>query len=184
LKVLVLDNNSPFTSDILNCLDKLDQKYECRKCLEAPNPLYYDRIILSGRKKNDKRINAINSTTIRLCHTNDKPLLGICYGAEIIALTFGGAIRRGEQVVGMTEINIHRENGLMTKMGIWEAMEFLNSLVDDSDPDTDLSQLEHLLQTAEQIRHDGHPRWFILTGLIHDLGKILCLFGEPQWGRI
>jgi GMP synthase (glutamine-hydrolysing) len=123
LKVLVLDNNSPFTSDILNCLDKLDQKYECRKCLEAPNPLYYDRIILSGRKKNDKRINAINSTTIRLCHTYDKPLLGICYGAEIIALTFGGAIRRGEQVVGMTEINIHRENGLMTKMGIWEAYE-------------------------------------------------------------
>src|SRR5206468_6969459 len=34
-------------------------------------------------------------------------------------------------------------------MGLWEAMEFLNTLVDDSDPDTDLSQLEHLLQTAE-----------------------------------
>ena len=70
------------------------------------------------------------------------------------------------------------------KMGIWEAMEFLNTLVDDSDPDTDLSQLEHLLQTAEQIRKDGHPRWFILTGLIHDLGKILCLFGEPQWAVV
>ena len=67
------------------------------------------------------------------------------------------------------------------RMGIWEAMEFLNTLVDDSDPDTDLSQIEHLLQTAEAIRADGHPRWFILTGLIHDLGKILCLFGEPQW---
>src|SRR5438477_12661461 len=39
------------------------------------------------------------------------------------------------------------------EMSIWEAMEFLNTLVDDSDPDTDLSQLEHLLQTAEQIRH-------------------------------
>jgi len=70
------------------------------------------------------------------------------------------------------------------EMGIWEALEFLNTLVDDSDPDTDLSQLEHLLQTAEQIRKDGHPRWFILTGLIHDLGKILCLFGEPQWAVV
>jgi inositol oxygenase len=70
------------------------------------------------------------------------------------------------------------------RMGVWEAMEFLNTLVDDSDPDTDLSQLEHLLQTAEQIRRDGHPRWFILTGLIHDLGKILCLFGEPQWAVV
>jgi inositol oxygenase len=70
------------------------------------------------------------------------------------------------------------------RMGIWEAMEYLNTLVDDSDPDTDLSQLQHLLQTAEQIRRDGHPRWFVLTGLVHDLGKILCLWGEPQWAVV
>jgi inositol oxygenase len=70
------------------------------------------------------------------------------------------------------------------EMSVWEAMEFLNTLVDDSDPDTDMTQLEHLLQAAEQIRKDGHPRWFILTGLIHDLGKILCLYGEPQWAVV
>jgi inositol oxygenase len=70
------------------------------------------------------------------------------------------------------------------QMGVWEALEFLNTLVDDSDPDTDLSQIEHLMQTAEAIRRDDHPRWFILTGLIHDLGKILCLFGEPQWAVV
>jgi inositol oxygenase len=70
------------------------------------------------------------------------------------------------------------------RMGIWEAMEFLNTLVDDSDPDTNLSQIEHLLQVAEAIRRDGRPRWFILTGLVHDLGKILCLFGEPQWAVV
>jgi inositol oxygenase len=69
-------------------------------------------------------------------------------------------------------------------MGIWEAMEFLNTLVDDSDPDTELSQIEHLMQTAEAIRAGGHPRWFVLTGLIHDLGKVLCLFGEPQWAVV
>lgn len=72
----------------------------------------------------------------------------------------------------------HRE------MGVWEAMEFLNTLVDESDPDTDLSQIAHLMQTSEAIRRDGHPRWFILAGLIHDLGKILCLFGEPQWAVV
>lgn len=69
-------------------------------------------------------------------------------------------------------------------MTVWEALEYLNTLVDDSDPDIDLPQIEHLLQTAEAIRKDGHPRWFILTGLIHDLGKILCLFGEPQWAVV
>ena len=70
------------------------------------------------------------------------------------------------------------------EMGIWEAMEFLNTLVDDSDPDTSLSQIEHNLQTAEAIRRDGHPRWMVLTGLVHDLGKVLCLFGEPQWAVV
>jgi inositol oxygenase len=70
------------------------------------------------------------------------------------------------------------------EMPVWSAMEFLNTLVDDSDPDTDLDQLQHLLQTAEAIRSDGHPDWFVLTGFIHDMGKVLCLFGEPQWAVV
>jgi len=71
------------------------------------------------------------------------------------------------------------------EMGIWEALEMLNSLVDDSDPDTDLSQLQHALQTAEAIRrqYPGEENdWFALTGLIHDLGKVMAMkWGEPQW---
>jgi inositol oxygenase len=70
------------------------------------------------------------------------------------------------------------------EMGVWEAVQWLDSLVDDSDPDIDLSQTEHALQTAEAIRADGHPRWFIVTGFIHDLGKVLCTFGEPQWAVV
>mgnify|MGYP000911935616 CR=1 FL=1 len=70
------------------------------------------------------------------------------------------------------------------RLKIWEAMEFLNTLVDDSDPDIELDQLQHLLQTAEAIRADGHPDWFVLMGFIHDMGKVLCLFGEPQWAVV
>ena len=70
------------------------------------------------------------------------------------------------------------------EMTIWDAFDFLNQLVDDSDPDTDLSQLQHLLQTSEAIRADGHPDWMVLTGLMHDMGKVLCLFGEPQWAVV
>ena len=70
------------------------------------------------------------------------------------------------------------------RMGIWPALEYLNTLVDDSDPDTELSQIEHCLQTAEAIRRDGHPDWFQLAGLVHDLGKVLCLWGEPQWAVV
>jgi inositol oxygenase len=70
------------------------------------------------------------------------------------------------------------------EMTIWDAFDFLNQLVDDSDPDTDLDQLQHLLQTSEAIRGDGHPDWMVLTGLMHDMGKVLCLFGEPQWAVV
>jgi inositol oxygenase len=69
-------------------------------------------------------------------------------------------------------------------MPVWDAFEFLNQLVDDSDPDTDLSQFQHLLQTSEAIRADGHPDWMVLAGLLHDMGKVLCLFGEPQWAVV
>jgi inositol oxygenase len=70
------------------------------------------------------------------------------------------------------------------EMPVWDAFDFLNQLVDDSDPDTDLDQFQHLLQTSEAIRKDGHPDWMVLTGLMHDMGKVLCLFGEPQWAVV
>jgi inositol oxygenase len=70
------------------------------------------------------------------------------------------------------------------RMPVWDAFNFLNELVDDSDPDTDLDQFQHLLQTSEAIRSDGHPDWMVLTGLMHDMGKVLCLFGEPQWAVV
>ena len=68
------------------------------------------------------------------------------------------------------------------RMSIWDAMERLNTLIDESDPDTSLTQIEHLLQSAEAIRRDGKPRWMQLTGLIHDLGKLLYFFdARGQW---
>jgi inositol oxygenase len=70
------------------------------------------------------------------------------------------------------------------EMPLWNAFDFLNQLVDDSDPDTDLDQFQHLLQTSEAIRRDGHPEWMVLVGLFHDMGKVLCLFNEPQWAVV
>jgi inositol oxygenase len=70
------------------------------------------------------------------------------------------------------------------RMKIWEMLEFLNDIVDDSDPDTSVTQIDHALQTAEAARRAKEPRWMIATGLIHDLGKVLCKFGEPQWAVV
>ena len=79
-----------------------------------------------------------------------------------------------------------REYGRLdrARMGVWEAFEFLQRFVDESDPDLDLSQLDHALQAAEAARADGRPRWFVLTAFVHDMGKMLAAFGEPQWAVV
>ncbi|NWI30474.1 MIOX oxygenase, partial [Sula dactylatra] len=82
----------------------------------------------------------------------------------------------------------------LRKMSVMEALELLDQLVDESDPDVDFPNSYHAYQTAEGIRRahpdkgraadpprtTRSPYWFHLVGLLHDLGKVLALFGEPQ----
>ncbi len=154
---LVVDNLSPFTPDIVTCLNKLGANYiqksfssltnvtisnnddnnssnyeyyghnpggnayilnkskglgdganydkknnnDSRDIIDTNNNinninnnLSCDKVILSGRRMNNREINIVNSSIIRQCFENNIPLLGICYGAEILALTLGGTIRK------------------------------------------------------------------------------------------
>ncbi|MCB0634923.1 MAG: inositol oxygenase, partial [Lewinella sp.] len=67
-------------------------------------------------------------------------------------------------------------------MDLWDAMEKLNHLIDVSDPDLDLPNVQHLIQSAEAIRADNRPDWMQLVGLIHDLGKMMYLWGSDEDG--
>ncbi|XP_047008454.2 inositol oxygenase isoform X2 [Ictalurus punctatus] len=71
------------------------------------------------------------------------------------------------------------------RMTVMESIECLDQLVDESDPDVDFANSYHAFQTAEGIRKE-HPDkdWFQLVGLIHDIGKIMALWGEPQWAVV
>lgn len=68
---------------------------------------------------------------------------------------------------------------------IMDTLMKLNDLVDESDPDVNIPNIVHAFQTAERIRKD-HPDddWFHLTGLIHDLGKVMAFYDEPQWAVV
>ncbi|ESW96611.1 hypothetical protein KL918_000568 [Ogataea parapolymorpha] len=80
------------------------------------------------------------------------------------------------------QARINFKTKIRDRMTIWDALLKLNNLLDESDPDTELSQIEHALQTAEAIRKDNKPRWFQLVGLIHDLGKLLYFYdSKGQW---
>jgi len=79
----------------------------------------------------------------------------------------------------------YTKNFSICRMSVWDAIRKLDQVVDESDPDTELPQIVHALQTAEGLR-SVHPdiEWLPLVGLLHDLGKVIALpeFGsEPQW---
>ncbi|TTN17665.1 Inositol oxygenase [Bagarius yarrelli] len=71
------------------------------------------------------------------------------------------------------------------RMTVMETIECLDQLIDESDPDVDFANSFHAFQTAEGIRKE-HPDkdWFQLVGLIHDIGKVMALWGEPQWAVV
>mmetsp|Transcript_5042 Transcript_5042/g.10064 ORF Transcript_5042/g.10064 Transcript_5042/m.10064 type:complete len:299 (+) Transcript_5042:285-1181(+) len=73
------------------------------------------------------------------------------------------------------------DHGELTCM---EVLELLDTLVDESDPDVDIPNSLHAYMTAERIRQ-AYPEekwdWFWLTGLLHDLGKVMSVWKEEQW---
>ncbi|MFN3654242.1 MAG: type 1 glutamine amidotransferase [Candidatus Nitrosotenuis sp.] len=93
--LLVVDNGSIFTKNIVNFLSKkMDctvMPFEKIKFEDIDN---FESYILSGRRQNNQQMNALNSKIINHAISEKKPLLGICYGAEILALTTGGTIRK------------------------------------------------------------------------------------------
>ena len=99
---------------------------------------------------------------------------------------------RSRQTVDYVE-SMHRKYlTYKNPMNLWEAMDHLNDLIDVSDPDLDLPNVQHLIQSAEAIRADQRPDWMQLVGLIHDLGKVMFLWGsdadgtsqDEQWGMV
>ena len=111
--LLLVDNGSVFTKDIANTLSNydvtFDQKYFDQ--IKLDDISNYDSFILSGRHNNDSQMNAKNSKIILHAVNEKKNLLGICYGAEILALALGGTIRKSSVIRGEQEI-ISNDNAL------------------------------------------------------------------------
>ena len=70
------------------------------------------------------------------------------------------------------------------RLTIKQVFKVLENYVDSSDPDVTLPNMIHMFQTAEGIRKAGYPDWFQLVGLIHDMGKIMYLWGDKDCGQV
>jgi inositol oxygenase len=69
------------------------------------------------------------------------------------------------------------------RLTVRDAFTALKGYVDCSDPDTELPNLVHMVQTAEAARRAGEPDWFVLTCLVHDMGKLMFAFGDAADGQ-
>jgi GMP synthase (glutamine-hydrolysing) len=113
--LLLVDNGSIFTKNLVDFLtkNKVDFVAKPFEQIEYPEIAKFESFILSGRKHNNKEMNALNSKIINHAISKKKPLLGICYGAEILALTTGGTIRKMDSLQkGNSTVNITTENPL------------------------------------------------------------------------
>ncbi len=112
--LLVVDNGSIYTKHLINFLRK-KIKFETisHNKIDFSNLINYDSFILSGRRKNDRFMNNVNSKIIKHSIQEKKSLLGICYGAEILNLTLGGTIKKSNSAQkGNQEVIISKKNVL------------------------------------------------------------------------
>ena len=110
-----MDNGSIYTKNLVNFLTKKETKFIGQKFdqVDISNIGQFNSFILSGRRTNNQKMNAINSQIIKHAVSEKKSLLGICYGAEILALTLGGTIRKSLKSVQGEEIIVtEKENKL------------------------------------------------------------------------
>jgi GMP synthase (glutamine-hydrolysing) len=131
---LLINNFSPYISNIIKVLNDLNRDWTCYDCKYLSSLDYdflvllqkYDNVILSGRQRNSKIINKINSCIVKGCIILDRPLLGICYGGQILALTLGCTLKKMEKIHDTVKINILKSSVLLPHISTVEMYESHN----------------------------------------------------------
>ena len=147
--LLVIDNGSIYTKNLVNYISEQTVDFSTVKFNEVPSLeiSQFDSFILSGRIKNDKKMNVINSQIIKHVISEKKSLLGICYGAEILAITMGGTIKKSNKPVkGEETVLVEKENKIcQNKIQVFESHRY------------EISQLGnqlHSLASSKSCKHE------------------------------
>ena len=92
MKIAVLDFESRFTKDILDNLDKINvEHYLFRHDIKAHDIEEYDAIIFTGSYDTVYEGGRLPDPSIM---ESNKPILGICYGHQLVHYLLGGEVRR------------------------------------------------------------------------------------------
>lgn len=121
--MLLVDNGSTSCDSLSRSLSELGCEHVRMSHDQVGSVRAYAGVVLSGRAAPTRLSNVNNCRVIEEASRAGVPLLGICYGAEILALTFGGTLRRLPR--GMKEtrtITTTKRNRLLREKS-FEAME-------------------------------------------------------------
>ena len=168
----MVDNGSIYTNNLTDFLNEKNFLFEKQtpELLNIISLEKYESFILSGRRTNKKKTNEINSKIVKHVIKNDKKLLGICYGAEILALTLGGTIRKSSSIQkGYEKINVLQENLISSNsLNVFESHGFeisilprgLKNLADSQNCKYEIIQYEQKFifgtQFHPEMSQDGH----------------------------
>ena len=123
-----MDNGSIYTKNLIDFLSEKKVKFAIQKAddVNLSDIQKFYSFILSGRRTNDREMNAINSKIIKHAVSEKKPLLGICYGAEILAITLGGTIKKSDKHVrGEETVVVENKNEICDgEMGVTESHKY------------------------------------------------------------
>tara|TARA_Y100000031_G_C8067313_1_gene313438 strand:+ start:232 stop:738 length:507 start_codon:yes stop_codon:yes gene_type:complete len=121
-------------------------KYEVKHYSEVTNVNDYEKIIICGTALQDNKYLKNNFSWLKDC---EKPVLGICAGMQIIALTFGGKLI-DQNEIGMVDVKIEKENKLLTKN--FKAYALHNKAVEN------LNQFEILARSDKAVQCIKHKK--------------------------
>jgi GMP synthase (glutamine-hydrolysing) len=113
MELLIVNNTSPFVNDLSSMIRDLRISFKCKLYSEiiTEELSSYKAVILSGRRNYNKATNIKNNKIIEYCNRYDIPLLGICYGAEMINLFFGGSLIKMKNTIhGLVKITSINNN--------------------------------------------------------------------------
>jgi len=111
--LLVVDNGSTTVGELVAALGKLKVNYRVIRYCQPILLEEYSGVILTGRSTASDEINRANIKLVKQATQQQKPLLGICYGAEILALANGGALcRLRQRVYGYDTVYVKKMNPL------------------------------------------------------------------------
>jgi len=160
--ILISDLGSQYTHLISrNCRDLGFNASTVNDAQTAYEPVNIERIILSGGPKSVyNRTPGLSEKLIEIAMEQHVPLLGICFGHQLLAYHLGGEVDKGKSAeYGITKIVVDREDvlfgGLPDEFNAWashfdEVKKLPNAFV----------RLAHSGHCAyEAMRHRSKPLW-------------------------